>query len=378
MQTPPLSLYIHLPWCIQKCPYCDFNSHALRSELPEEAYLHALFSDLEQDMPNVIDRQLTSIFFGGGTPSLFSATSIEKILDQLQRKFNFNQAIEITLEANPGTFEQQKFAAFKMAGVNRLSIGVQSFQDGKLTTLGRIHGAKQAISAVEMAHQVGFDNFNIDLMYGLSQQSVKDALFDLTTACTLSPSHISWYQLTLEPNTLYAAKPPVLPDDQLTWQMQEAGLAVLTDAGFSQYEVSAYAKPTRQCQHNLNYWEFGDYLGIGAGAHSKITDISNGRIERFWKFKNPRDYLAAKASFIAEQKMIAAKELPFEFMLNALRLKRAIPMELFIQRTGLSDKEIEKPLQEAAKKGFLQWNNTHIELTKLGWQFMNDVLQIFC
>lgn len=372
----PLSLYIHLPWCLQKCPYCDFNSHALRTELPEEAYLKALFLDLDHDIDRIQNRSLSSIFFGGGTPSLFSPQSIGRILEYVQKKIPFEKAIEITLEANPGTFEQEKFAAFKLAGINRLSIGVQSFQDAKLTTLGRIHGGKQAISAVEIAHHVGFDNINIDLMYGLSEQSLEDAMFDMNMACQLSPTHLSWYQLTLEPNTLYAVNPPPLPDDEHIWQIQETGQSILSQAGFTQYEVSAYAKENQCCLHNLNYWEFGDYLGIGAGAHSKLTSEDSTSITRFWKWKQPKEYLAAQ-QFIAEEKMVAAAELPFEFMLNALRLKQPIPIALFTDRTGLSFSAIEKPLQKAFDKKLLHWNEKEIALTPLGWQFMNDVLQLF-
>jgi len=375
---PPLSLYIHLPWCIQKCPYCDFNSHSLRKELPEKAYLQALLRDLDHDAPLVENRTIISIFFGGGTPSLFSPESIAEILHQVQKKLLVSPTAEITLEANPGTFEQQKFAGFKHAGINRLSIGVQSFQADKLTKLGRIHDADQAIKAVEIAKQVGFKNINVDLMYGLAEQSYEDALFDVTTACSLSPSHISWYQLTLEPNTLYAIKPPVLPDGELIWQMQTQGARILADAGFIQYEVSAYAKADNECLHNLNYWEFGDYLGIGAGAHSKITVLDPFSVKRCWKYKHPRDYLAAEESFIAEQQIVVHKELPFEFMLNALRLKRSIPMDLFTTRTGLSFEMIKKPLKQAETRGFLRWNQQKIELTAHGWRFMNDLLHIFC
>lgn len=372
----PLSLYIHLPWCLQKCPYCDFNSHALRSELPEEAYLKALFLDLDRDIARTQGRSLSSIFFGGGTPSLFSPKSIDHILEYVQKKIPLEQAIEITLEANPGTFEQQKFSDFKLAGINRLSIGVQSFQDDKLAKLGRIHGGKQAISAVEIAHRVGFDNINVDLMYGLSEQSLEDAVSDINMACQLSPTHLSWYQLTLEPNTFYAANPPPLPDDEHIWQIQEAGQSILSQARFAQYEVSAYAKENQCCLHNINYWEFGDYLGIGAGSHSKLTSEDSMSITRFWKWKHPKEYLAAQ-QFIAEEKMVDAAELPFEFMLNALRLKRPIPITLFTHRTGLTVSAIEKPLQKAFEKKLLRWNEKEMKLTPLGWQFMNDVLQLF-
>lgn len=371
------SLYIHLPWCLKKCPYCDFNSHELNSDIPEEAYLKALFEDLSQDQLKLSNRTLTSIFFGGGTPSLFSPEAINCILEQVQTIWSLDKATEVTLEANPGTFEQKKFAAFRQAGVNRLSIGVQSFQDEKLKQLGRIHCGKQALYAVEKAQQVGFDNINIDLMYGLPGQSLQDALFDLETAFSLSPLHISWYQLTIEPNTIYAAKPPVLPTDEKIWQIQEAGQAALERAGFAQYEVSAYAKAGKHCIHNLNYWQFGDYLGIGAGAHSKLTTLDPLLVERFSKLKYPRAYLNADQNFIAEKKIIESTQLPFEFMLNALRLKQSIPVEWFVQRTGLTLKSIEKPLKRAASNDFLIWDQKTITLTSLGWQFMNDVLQVF-
>lgn len=375
---PPLSLYIHLPWCIQKCPYCDFNSHPLHKELPEKAYLQALFHDLDHDAPLVEHRPITSIFLGGGTPSLFSPEAIAEILHKISDKFVVSPTAEITLEANPGTFEQQKFAGFYQAGINRLSIGVQSFQADKLIQLGRIHDESQAIKAVEIAYQAGFQNINLDLMYGLPNQSYEDALFDLKTACAFAPTHISWYQLTLEPNTAYAANPPLLPGNELIWQMQTAGVNLLEQNGFIQYEVSAYTKSGHECQHNLNYWQFGDYLGVGAGAHSKITTLSPFTVERFWKLKHPRDYLTTKQNFIAEHKTIAKKELPFEFMLNALRLKRAIPFDWFTTRTGLTIAAMTPSLNQAQHKGFLQWNDQQIELTQLGWQFMNDVLQLFC
>jgi putative oxygen-independent coproporphyrinogen III oxidase len=373
----PLSLYIHLPWCLQKCPYCDFNSHALRQTLPETAYIQALLADFDQGFPSVQGRLLSSIFFGGGTPSLFSPQSIAEILAYVEKKMPFKQSIEITLEANPGTFEQKKFADFKSAGVNRLSIGVQSFQDTKLEKLGRIHGAKQAITAVEMAYRVGFENINIDLMYGLPEQSIPDAIFDLETACRLAPTHISWYQLTLEPNTLYAAKPPPLPEDDAIWDMQETGQLLLAQAGFTQYEVSAYARSEKPCQHNLNYWKFGDYLGIGAGAHSKLTTPDPFTVTRFWKHKNPRQYLDAAPSFIAEQKNVKREQLPFEFMLNALRLKGPTSIDLFTKRTGLICSEIVPKLEKAAARKLLIWDENQIALTPLGWEFMNDVLEIF-
>jgi putative oxygen-independent coproporphyrinogen III oxidase len=372
----PLTLYIHLPWCLKKCPYCDFNSHALRTELPEETYLEALFRDFDHDFPMIQGRCISSIFFGGGTPSLFSAQAIQTILSYIGKRIAFSNEIEITLEANPGTFEQQKFADFKLAGINRLSVGVQSFQSDKLHVLGRIHDASQAMHAIEMARQAGFDNINIDLMYGLSNQSLQDALFDLKTALQLNPTHLSWYQLTLEPNTLYAVNPPPLPEEDLIWEIQEAGQTLLAEAGFEQYEISAYARSKHYCKHNINYWEFGDYLGIGAGAHSKLTFQNPFSIDRFFKHKHPNQYLSA-SNFIAEKKYIETSQQAFEFMLNAMRLKRAIPVDLFTGRTGLTLSSIEIPLNEAAEKELLVWNEKEIQLTALGWRFMNDVLQVF-
>lgn len=372
----PLTLYIHLPWCLKKCPYCDFNSHALRTELPEKAYLDALFHDFDHDFPMIQGRCISSIFFGGGTPSLFSAQAIHTILSYAEKKVTFSKEIEITLEANPGTFEQKKFADFRSAGINRLSVGVQSFQSDKLDQLGRIHDANQAINAIKIAHQAGFENINIDLMYGLSKQSLKDAMFDLKVALELNPTHISWYQLTLEPNTLYAVNPPVLPEEDLLWEIQEAGQTLLTEAGFEQYEVSAYARTKQYCKHNMNYWEFGDYIGIGAGAHSKLTIENPFSIQRFWKHKHPNQYLNTP-HFIAEKKVVETSQLPFEFMLNALRLKQTIPVDLFTSRTGLTLSSIETCLKKATEKELLVWNEKEIQLTALGWRFMNDVLQIF-
>ena len=287
---PPLALYVHIPWCVKKCPYCDFNSHAAGPNLPEQDYVAALLADLEQELPAVHNRPLSSIFIGGGTPSLFSASAIGQLLEGVAQRISFAPEIEITLEANPGTFEQDKFTAYRALGINRLSIGIQSFQDDKLKALGRIHGAEEALRAAEMARKAGFDNYNLDLMHGLPGQSLSDALFDLQTAMAQQPTHLSWYQLTIEPNTHYYSAPPQLPEDELLWDIQETGQALLADAGFMQYEVSAYAQPGRQARHNLNYWQFGDFIGIGAGAHGKLS-TPNGLIYRNWKTRLPKDYL---------------------------------------------------------------------------------------
>jgi putative oxygen-independent coproporphyrinogen III oxidase len=373
----PLTLYIHLPWCVRKCPYCDFNSHTAPQELPEAAYIAQLCADLEQDLPKVFGRRLTSIFIGGGTPSLFSPASIEQLLNRIRAYLPFGPDIEITLEANPGSVERARFAEFRSAGINRLSIGVQSFQDDKLKSLGRIHDSQCAKLAAETASIAGFSNFNLDLMFGLPHQSVDDALSDLQTAVSLKPTHLSWYHLTLEPNTLFHHKPPPLPHDEIIWKMQERGQSFLATAGFKQYEVSAYSQANRECDHNLNYWEFGDYLGIGAGAHAKLTDVSEQTITRYWKLKNPKDYLQAKNNFIGGEKIIAQNELAFEFMLNALRLCRKIPVSLFEERTGLALSTIEDALNKAHAKKLLHWNEQHIQLTDLGMRFLNDVLTLF-
>lgn len=378
----PLSLYIHIPWCLQKCPYCDFNSHALKGALPEIAYVNALIEDLAQDIVtfSVQDRPIQSIFIGGGTPSLFSADAIEKLLQAIQKQCRFASNIEITLEANPGTVEQGLFADFKQVGINRLSIGIQSFQAEKLKSLGRIHNAAEAIRAVETAHQAGFENFNLDLMYGLPNQTMADALFDLKTALSLNPTHLSWYQLTLEPNTAFYHRPPVLPVIDELVEIQIAGQSYLAEQGFYPYEISAYtthSQPDRRSVHNLNYWLFGDYLAIGAGAHGKITDLKTDRIMRYWKTRHPKDYLDPNTAFLAGQKIISPLEIPLEFMMNTLRLYQLIPLELFKERTGLSIDCISSQLNQAKSGGLLDWDEWHIKTTDLGKRYLNDLLQLF-
>lgn len=378
----PLSLYIHIPWCIQKCPYCDFNSHALKGALPEKTYIDALIQDLTQDMGrfSLQNRQINSIFIGGGTPSLLSAASIERLLKAVEKECGFAPDIEITLEANPGTVEQGSFADFKQAGINRLSIGIQSFQPEKLKSLGRIHNASEAIRAVETAHQADFKNFNLDLMHGLPKQTTKDALFDLKTALSLRPTHLSWYQLTLEPNTAFHHRPPVLPVDDQLLEIQEAGLSYLAAEGFYPYEISAYttrSEPDYRSIHNLNYWLFGDYLAIGAGAHGKITDLKTHTITRLWKTRHPKDYLDQNTPFLAGEKIISPEEIPLEFMMNTLRLYQAISVTLFEERTGVSVDCISSQLNLAKNRGLLHWNETHIETTTLGKRYLNDLLQIF-
>lgn len=379
---PPLSLYIHIPWCVRKCPYCDFNSHEEKN-IPEQEYVAQCLRDLEQDLPFVQSRALQSIFFGGGTPSLFSGLSIKSILDGVQKKIPFADAIEITLEANPGTAEAARFRGFHTAGVNRLSIGVQSFQPDYLHALGRIHDGVQARHAVEMAQAAGFERINIDLMHGLPGQTVADALIDLQQAIDLGASHISWYQLTIEPNTVFYRQPPVLPVDERLWDIQQAGLALLQRSGFAQYEVSAFAREGQQCRHNINYWQFGDYLGIGAGAHGKITLPAENRILRYSKTRLPRHYLErtnkleGTNNFLAEQFDLADVDLPFEFMLNALRLTAGVPASLFGERTGLSLDCIDGVWQDLCDRGLVTSDKTRLMTSPQGFLFLNDVLTAF-
>ncbi|MGE8295895.1 MAG: radical SAM family heme chaperone HemW [Pseudomonas sp.] len=373
---PPLALYIHIPWCVRKCPYCDFNSHAAGPTLPEEEYVDALLADLDTDLQHVHGRPLTSIFFGGGTPSLFSDRALARLLEGVERRVAFAPDIEITLEANPGTFEQAKFRGYRSLGINRLSIGVQSFQQDKLKALGRIHDGNEAIRAADMARAAGFDNFNLDLMHGLPEQSLEDALFDLRTAISQGPTHLSWYQLTMEPNTVFWSQPPQLPEDDLLWEIQEAGQAMLAAEGYTQYEVSAYARPGKQARHNLNYWTFGDFLGIGAGAHAKLS-TPHGRIQRIWKTRLPKDYLDRSKAFQAGERVLEADELPFEFLMNVLRLTEGAPSELFSQRTGLPLQQLAEARREAEQRGLLQRDPARLVATPKGQLFLNDLLQLF-
>lgn len=376
-QKLPLSLYIHIPWCVRKCPYCDFNSHEAKSNLPEDLYVAALMQELSTHLPLLHDRPITSIFFGGGTPSLFSAHAIEHILTGVSQRVTLDTNVEITLEANPGTIDQVHFRDFKQAGINRLSLGVQSLQDEKLKTLGRIHDSDNAMRAIEIAKNAGFSNFNLDIMYGLPQQSIEDALQDIQKALSFEPTHFSWYQLTIEPNTLFYHQTPSLPPDDHIWEMQLAGQTLIQEAGFQQYEVSAYSTPQMQCKHNLNYWEFGDYLGIGAGAHSKITDHETGNVIRFSQIRHPRDYLDVTKRHPQGLKTIDNNDLIFEFMLNALRLTEGISNDLFQARTGLSFTQISPILDKAKEKGLLLDSPTHICPSELGKRFLNDLVGHF-
>jgi len=378
-QAPPLSLYIHIPWCVQKCPYCDFNSHALKHDIPEQDYVEELIKDLDADIAQfkLEERQLHSIFIGGGTPSLFSPSAIQSLLSQVKTRFSCAPEMEVTLEANPGTVEADKFIGFAEAGVTRLSIGVQSFESEKLIKLGRIHDSNQAQRAAKLAKQAGIKSFNLDLMHGLPNQTVEGALEDLKTAIALEPDHISWYQLTIEPNTAFYSKPPKLPVDDTLWSIQEQGVELLHQAGYVQYEISAYSKPNFRSAHNLNYWTFGDYLGIGCGAHGKITDTTSGKIQRTVKVKHPKGYLDKARLHLDQLRDVAAEEIPFEFMMNQLRLRQPFSLTHFEQRTGLSDQIILPTLIQAQRKGLLECKGENWQVTIQGHRYLNDLLEMF-
>jgi oxygen-independent coproporphyrinogen-3 oxidase len=379
LSLPPLALYIHLPWCVRKCPYCDFNSHQQPEQLPETAYVDALLADLDQDLPLVWGRPLVSIFFGGGTPSLFSGAAIGRILDGVRARLRLRPEAEITLETNPGTAEYGRFEDYRVAGVNRLSFGVQSFDDAQLRKLGRIHASAEVYTAFESARRAGFDNINLDLMYALPGQSLAQALDDLAKAVAMGPEHLSHYHLTLEPNTVFAARPPAdLPDHDAAWAMQEACQLALAAAGYVQYEISAYARPGRRSQHNLNYWRFGDYLGIGAGAHGKITDLATGQIRRIAKQRHPRLYLevAASATRVQSNELLSADQLPFEFMLNALRLVDGFAISDYRARTGL-DLRAHPAFTRSIQRGLLVVDAERVQPTELGQRFLNDLMAEF-
>ncbi len=372
----PLSLYVHIPWCVQKCPYCDFNSHQAPDHIPEDEYVSALIADLESALPLVWGRKVSSIFFGGGTPSLLSGPALDRLLTAMRTLLPLLPDAEVTLEANPGTVEAGKFAAFRAAGVNRLSLGIQSFNPGHLKALGRIHDGDEARRAIEIA-AAHFDNFNLDLMYGLPGQSLEQALNDVETALSFAPSHLSCYQLTLEPNTAFAAAPPRLPDADRCADMQDAIEARLAAAAFTHYETSAFAQPGRQCRHNLNYWTFGDYLGIGAGAHGKLTQ--HDRVLRQMRWKQPKQYLAkvSEAQPVHEEFSVGAADLPFEFMMNALRLNQGFDEALFVMRTSLPLIGIESTLRQAELDGLLERQAGRIAPTERGRHYLNRLLERF-
>ena len=377
--APPLSLYIHIPWCVEKCPYCDFNSHALKHAIPEQDYISQLLLDLDSDITRfkLNNRPLHSIFIGGGTPSLFSAPAIEQLLTQVLQRFEHKVDIEITLEANPGTVEADKFIGFFNGGVSRLSVGVQSFASDKLIKLGRIHDSDQAKVAAKLAHECGVKSFNLDLMHGLPEQTVAHALDDLKTAISLNPSHISWYQLTIEPNTAFHSRPPKLPQDEVLWNIQDQGIALLNQAGYQQYEISAYSKPEFQCQHNLNYWQFGDYLGIGCGAHGKITDVEKQSIHRTVKVKHPKGYLDTSRKALDKLHTVSNEELPFEYMMNRLRLFSGFSLDEYQAYTGLSINSVLPILLKAQDKNLMEFNGTHWSVSTLGHRYLNDLLEMF-
>ncbi|KDP89241.1 coproporphyrinogen III oxidase [Cupriavidus sp. SK-3] len=379
--SPPLSLYVHIPWCVRKCPYCDFNSHAVPGaadshDIPEDAYLDALRADLEQSLPLVWGRPVHTVFIGGGTPSLLSAAGMDRLLSDIRALLPLDADAEITMEANPGTFEAERFASYRASGINRLSIGIQSFNDRHLAALGRIHGGDEARAAIGIALD-NFDNVNLDLMYALPGQTLADCAQDLETALSFNTTHLSLYHLTLEPNTLFAKFPPALPDDDSAYEMQDLVEARTAQAGYRHYETSAYGKPHREARHNLNYWRFGDYLGIGAGAHGKLSFPH--RVLRQMRHKHPATYMAQAmaGNAVQEQHDVGAADLPFEFMLNALRLTDGVPANTFFDHTGLPLHTISRELAAAEKKGLLEADLATIKPTELGRRFLNDLQEMF-
>jgi putative oxygen-independent coproporphyrinogen III oxidase len=378
LKLPPLSLYIHIPWCVQKCPYCDFNSHGQKGQvLPESEYVSHLLDDLAEDAKLVGDRAIHSIFIGGGTPSLFSAQAIHTLLDGVKKRVNLLADAEITMEANPGTVESQRFADYVKAGITRISIGVQSFQPEKLSALGRIHDESQALKAAGLAKSIGLNSYNLDLMHGLPKQSLEDAMFDLNTAITQQPPHLSWYQLTIEPNTQFHSKPPKLPEDELLWDIQEQGDELLRQAGFEQYEISAYSQAGQQCQHNLNYWRFGDYLGIGCGAHGKITLANENHIIRTVKVKHPKGYMDLTRRYTSDKKVVPEQDLPFEFFMNRFRLLEPCPTSDYSDFTGIPlDNATKQNLETAITRGLLVESSYEWQVTPLGRRYLNTLLEM--
>ena len=377
LNLPPLSLYIHIPWCIKKCPYCDFNSHVATSVIPEADYVKAVIEDLKNDLPWVQGRKLHSIFFGGGTPSLFSGFSIGAILREAERLIGFENNIEITLEANPGVMDQQNFSDLYAAGVNRLSIGIQSFNDTHLKSLGRVHDSQDALSAIDIAQSSGFSNFNIDLMHGLPNQSIANAINDIEIAVSSGASHISWYQLTIEPNNEFYSRPPILPVDDRLADIQRSGPHIIKKNNYSQYEVSAFAKNGQKSRHNVNYWQFGDYLGIGAGAHGKVTIPEDNQVIRTTKTRQPKDYLNRVGSPLAKKIEIPKEDIILEFMMNGLRLNNGVPTHYLSSRTGLDEKSIKQKVSKLQSQGLMESSALRYQTTSLGYQFLNTVLQSF-
>ena len=377
LELPPLSLYVHIPWCVRKCPYCDFNSHESNGVLPEKEYIDALLQDFHNAEKYAQGRSLQSIFFGGGTPSLFSAPGYARLQKGLQEIIPFSADIEITLEANPGTAERGKFADYRRTGINRLSIGVQSFDDLQLQSLGRIHGSDDARVAIGFARDAGFDNINIDIMYGLRGQTTASAMRDLHTAISFAPEHLSWYQLTIEPNTEFYKRPPVLPEDDALIDIQDNGLALLQANGYMRYEISAFARQAKMARHNLNYWRFGDYIGIGAGAHGKITQMAQGQILRTRNKKQPENYLNAQQKFLAEIAPVPEGELAFEYLLNVLRMPEGFSTSAFEAATGLGFELIQKQVLSLQGRELLSFEDSHVRPTEKGLQFLNSVLETF-
>ncbi len=378
--SPPLSLYVHIPWCVQKCPYCDFNSHAVKGPAPpQDAYVDALLADLDFELMATKRRPIESIFIGGGTPSLFTAQAIDRLLRGINQRLDLVENCEITLEANPGTVDDRRFAGFRAAGVNRLSIGVQSFDPEQLKRLGRIHDGSDAHRAVTAARSAGFENFNLDLMFGLPGQTLEQAVDDVALACRHDPAHISHYQLTIEPNTLFAAHPPSLPDDDTSWAMFEACQSMLVSAGYTRYEVSAHAQPGRRCRHNLNYWQFGDYLGIGAGAHGKMTDWNANAITRRARVRQPRQYLdtAGHRDSIISQRRLNTEDRIVEYMMNTLRLLDGVDGHQAPQRTGLKADQFIPGIERARARGLMTMDGDRIQATPLGMRFLNDLVAGF-
>ena len=376
LHLPPLSLYIHIPWCVKKCPYCDFNSHTYEKTLPEQRYIDKLLLDFETELPYIQKRPLHSIFIGGGTPSLFSPKSFDYLLSQLAKHVTFKHNIEITLEANPGTFEQKKFAQFRQTGINRLSLGIQSFNDTHLKKLGRIHDHKEAKRAIVQARHAGFHNINLDLMYGLPEQTTQMAIRDLNTALCFEPEHISWYQLTIEPNTAFYSAPPPIPDEDHIWEIQDNGQNVLQKSGFKRYEISAWGNKDHRSLHNLNYWQFGDYIGIGAGAHGKITSPPHQTVFRYRKTRMPTSYLAALQPTV-ERRILNPSDLSLEFFMNTLRLVEGVPQQTFSQYTGLPLSCIEKKIHLLQKMKLLATTRHQLQPTYKGLLFLNDILSHF-